>query len=640
LTDSLGFMHLKRLRLLALWAGICSTQLLAQVRQVDTVDIQTYAFSEAELGKHLHELDSAEIALGRGQSLAAVLAQHSQVFVKSYGPTGLASSSIRGGGASHTAILWNGFNLQSPLNGQLDLNLIPAFFVDRAAVQYGGNGSWQGSGSMGGALLLASQPRLQDGPSLSIHGLGGSFGQRQVGGELAWGGKKWALRSRAYSLQATNNFPILGREKRQTHASLTSSGLSTEGLWQLGAKQKIQAWYWRQASLRQLPPTLSQDSSAATQRDQSQRMAAAWTYQGLRYRLRWRSAWLSESLRFQDPLSDLDALSSAQQLLNQWELDLYPAARHRLHLALHQGWQRGRAQNLELAQAQRHTLSLLSSYQYLSQNQNWRSKLALRQEWIDGTWVPVTPSLGTEYRIWPQLILSGQINRSYRVPTFNDLYWNPGGNPDLKPEQGWGQELGLQGQHITGRQVWAWRLGFYHQAVQNWILWLPSGRGYWTPQNVRRVRSLGMESELSYQTSGTWGELRLNLRHHYTQARVLESAQARDASVGKQLIYVPLHQGQSQAIYQKGKLRAEYLHQWIGRRFTTSDQSFSLPAYQLGSGSLAYQVAGKHLSGQIFFRIDNLWNRNYQVLEDRPMPGRAFQIGVDLTINPQLHNKS
>ena len=632
-------MYFKKLRALAFWGLICSTQLLAQVRQVDTVDIQTYTFSEAALGKHLHEIDSAEIALAQGQSLASVLAQHSQVFIKSYGSTGLASSSIRGGGASHTAILWNGFNLQSPLNGQVDLNLVPAFFIDRAAVQYGGNGSWQGSGSIGGAVLLESNPRLQRGPLLSIHGLGGSFGQRQVGGELAWGGKTWAIRARSYSTQSTNDFPILGKEGRQRHSSLISRGLSTEGLWHLSSKQKIQAWYWQQASFRQLPPTLSQDSSAATQQDRSRRIAAAWTYQGLRYRLRWRSAWLSEDLLFQDPLSDIDALSSAIQLINQWETDLYPAEGHRLHVALHQSWQKGQARSLEQAQAQRLTLSLLSSYQYLSPNQKWLSKLALRQEWVDGSWIPVNPSIGAEYRVLPQLTFSAQLNRSYRIPTFNDLYWNPGGNPNLKPEQGWGQELGLKGKHVTGKQGWEWHLGFFHQVVQNWILWLPSSQGYWTPQNVRRVRSMGTESELTYWKSGSWGEVRLNLRHHYTQARVLESAQARDASVGKQLIYVPLQQGQSQLIYQKGKMRAEYLHQWVGRRFTTSDQAFFLPAYQVGSSSLSYQLTGSNMSGKVYFRADNLWNRSYQVLEDRPMPGRSFQLGVDLTINPKLHNK-
>ena len=72
-------------------------------------------------------------------NLAGLLADNSVVFIKSYGRGGLATASFRGTAASHTQVLWNGFQITSPMLGQVDLSLVPAVFFDEAKLQYGGS---------------------------------------------------------------------------------------------------------------------------------------------------------------------------------------------------------------------------------------------------------------------------------------------------------------------------------------------------------------------------------------------------------------------------------------------------------------------------------------------------------------------
>ena len=62
---------------------------------------------------------------------------------------------------------------------------------------------------------------------------------------------------------------------------------------------------------------------------------------------------------------------------------------------------------------------------------------------MDNEFVPFTFSLGNNYKIFKWLTARASVSKVYRIPTMNDLYWTPGGNPNLLPESGYAQEGGL-----------------------------------------------------------------------------------------------------------------------------------------------------------------------------------------------------
>ena len=99
-------------------------------------------------GIKIHQIDSNDLKRYAFNNLADLLANDNSLFVKSYGAGSLATTSFRGGSANHTAILWNGFNLNSPMNGQLDLALVPNNFVNKVSIRYGGGSALWGSGAV------------------------------------------------------------------------------------------------------------------------------------------------------------------------------------------------------------------------------------------------------------------------------------------------------------------------------------------------------------------------------------------------------------------------------------------------------------------------------------------------------------
>lgn len=78
----------------------------------------------------------------------------------------------------------------------------------------------------------------------------------------------------------------------------------------------------------------------------------------------------------------------------------------------------------------------------------------------------------------------------------NDLYWRPGGNPDVKPEEGYSYDASISyRKSINKHLLFDAEVSGYLMNIDNWILWLPKdgNQWVWTPQNKRNVRSYGVE---------------------------------------------------------------------------------------------------------------------------------------------------
>ena len=98
-------------------------------------------------------------------------------------------------------------------------------------------------------------------------------------------------------------------------------------------------------------------------------------------------------------------------------------------------------------------------------------------------------------------------------------------------------------------------------------------------------------------------------------------------AAGEQLIYVPIHQGfvKTKVVYRD--LQVVYRHTFTGASQGISD---ALPSYHIGYLRIQYQQAIKDWNALIFLQTNNIWNANYRVIERRAMPGRYFQLGINL----------
>lgn len=276
--------------------------------------------------------------------------------------------------------------------------------------------------------------------------------------------------------------------------------------------------------------------------------------------------------------------------------------------------------------------AIFAAYSYQIIPEKWKLNLGVRKEWIDSLIVPFTWSIGSAFQFNKHVTILANANKTYRIPTLNDRYWSPGGNPTLKPEYGFSQELGLKFSHqktVSIESEWT----VFNRNMNDWIIWLPISSTVWSPKNIAKVWSRGVEQNMRVEwTKGAWTfNVANNMNWIFSTNQSATSAS--DLSVGKQLIYVPIFSGMVKLGAKYRQLSFAYRYNYMSKRFTTSDNATELPDYSLSSFYVDYQMNFKKVNTYLFCKINNLFNQNYQVIQWRPMPLRNYELGVNFKLN-------
>lgn len=593
-------------------------------------------------GVKLQTVDSAVLARHRFTDLGDLLREAGPLFIKSYGLGSLATTSFRGGAAGHTAVVWNGFNLNSAMNGQLDLSLVPAALANDVSIQYGGAGALWGSGAVGGAILLNSRPVFGNGLSLDAATSFGSFADHRQQLGIAFSNDRWCASLRGYRAEAKNDFPFPmgpgGKDgtRRQTNAAFGQYGLISENHYRINRRQRINLMFWLDDAERQVPPTLLQREGTDHQHDRNFRVTTEWQRAGEKTTAYGRAAWFDERLWWYGQESDSGAFSRARTLITEAELRFHLPHRQLLSVGLNNTWAEASADGYPGGQSENHT-AFFAAYRYRSTNGRIGSTASARQEAVKGMLVPFTWTLGAEYSVLKGVKAKANVARVYRIPTLNDRYWRPGGDPDLLPESGHSAELGMAAGtrpgaalRFTGEATW------FERRMDNWIIWLPNG-AYWTPQNLMQVWSRGAEvkGELGWAMGRT--VLKLSGMTNYVVSTNERAKATNDASVGKQLIYVPMYSGHGRLGVQRKGLAAAVGMSYTGYRYVSADNRQFLAPYMVADASVSCRMAaGKRTLTSLMLNADNLFDEQYQVMLNRPMPMRNFRLGITVHFQQPL----
>ncbi len=631
-------MQLKRLIFYVLFYLSLATQSQAQQDSVHLID-QVLIQAEVRV-IHLHQglkyetLDSTILANSLNLSAAEVLNRMSAVYIKSYGGGGLASSSFRGGSANHTAILWNGFNLQSPVTGMMDLSLIPSGLFNSMSLQYGGKSATWGSGAIGGAIHLQSKSKFNEGSSIKFFTGAGSFGEKSMLVSADYSNIKFSNSTKFYHSDALHNYDYtsLANEVQETrklpNAKANQNTLMQENYFKIKENQLLETHIWLQENKREIPPTLFQQSSDAFQEDYAMRFTASYHRYFKLWNLNLRSAYFNEALKYRDSEFSKVAENKSQTYINEILMNR-SIGRNIWILGANNTY--AQSQSIEFSKLipVQNKLALFSSFQYLNKKSNLIAVASVRKEWVNTTPVPLTWSLGVDYYITRWLKMKANAARVYRIPTINDLFWKEGGNQNLLPENGYAYEGGLMLMIPKNKKKYTLTLELtaFSRQIENWIIWLPNG-AFWSPQNLMHVWSRGAETNTSYQYNGKRLKLFSNFKTSYVLSENTASALNSDASINKQLIYVPLYTGQFNygITYKSATIMLN--HTYTGYRYTSSDHSQYLLPYFLHNINVGYKIDFKKVNIEFQFQINNLLNNKYQVLAARPMPGINYKGGI------------
>ncbi|MGA2955855.1 MAG: TonB-dependent receptor [Thermodesulfobacteriota bacterium] len=228
------------------------------------------------------------------------------------------------------------------------------------------------------------------------------------------------------------------------------------------------------------------------------------------------------------------------------------------------------------------------------------------------------PRAALLYRLPWEIRVRASVARSYRAPTFNDLFWPASaftaGNPNLQPEKAWSYELG--GEKKFGDLAIFKVAGFYRD-VTNLILWAPGADYVWRPSNILSAHIWGAETELVFHP---WKGLSIPLNYSYLYPR--------DQSAGGPITDKPKHIINAGVEYVtpyrlKVALKGRYVQYYVNSGSTLNQMYFVVDARL----SYEFKVYQK-FKGEGFVSLTNAFDRHYQINEGYPMPPQSLNGGV------------
>ncbi len=606
----------------------------------------------AQAGLQVNRIDTLALQMMKTQTISELLSFYSPIFIKSYGRGSTASASFRGTAPSHTQLYWNGIKLNSPMRGEVDFSMFPVYFIDDISILPGGSSLQSGSGALGGTVLINNLPDWNCRLNIRYIQTIESFSTSKEYLNVGFGNRKIQFKTRLFSEQSKNDFSYYNYgvlpmyETVQKNAAFNKKGLLQEVYSRL-KNHLFSAKVWATRSHRDLPQLMSfeGESRTETQEDQNLRTILSWKYLAEKSKLEWIGGLNFNKLHYFRASSEanfvnFDSQSKESSYTSQFSYDWKPKEAFSFNWALNAAYDR--VSVYEQVQKtgydkDRLSVSLLNAA-HCQPLPEVSLSLLIRSELYDSNLIGFIPSLGIEYSPdkKQQNLFKMNLSRNYHQPGLNDLYWIPGGNPNLKPEKGFAADLSYGYSFRNEKTMFSAQATGFASKIDDWIVWQPSASGasYWEASNLRQVMVKGAEFQVSWQ-SNIANTVLVNLRgnYSYTATSNMDAVPSVDESRGKQLIYIPKNKAN---IFGEADYRDFYLKidaPFTGKRYTSSNNVESdyekvLNPYWLINLSAGKRFNFKPVQVDASLNVENLANTDYMAILWRPMPGRYYSLTI------------
>jgi vitamin B12 transporter len=536
-------------------------------------------------------------------SASAYLTKDSRFILKQYSPGSVVTSSFGGASSEQSRVLWDGIDISSMASGVLDLSLVPASMLSSSALYNGINGgAIAPMGSVGALNLTATIP---EGRGTSTLFSASSIGDRAFFGH-SWGNIGTVrYQSSLRSTAGTNNYPYtLG------NLSGRLSGNGYNDLTYLQSFQgKLSKWNW-QSNLWYTQSEKDNNGSVLTPNyinhleDEVLRFKHA-----LRNRLNQWQVYLSREWQAYTDTNSPWVIQDTNRYSQATLQYSYRAEEQELFITANYFSADGSNRNADSFLPHiLYNLSLSKKDKVVLKGAAYQNNAHL------GAHYARTTSVGDFQNQFA-------LGTYYRLPTLNELYWNPGGNPNLDAERSYGMKYSLRREgnlrfDLTSDQL------YYDKMIQ----WAPGASGNWSPQNYYSVYT----SSTTMTLSRNWAKVNTNMNVTHQYSRVLATMNNDPAIVGKSLIYRPALQAvyTSEIKLTKGTLQLRGFY--TGLRHTLRDNSAVGEISAQYWCALAYTLSGANNRWDLLLQVDNVFNNERQYYQYFPMPGRSFHINLKL----------
>jgi len=594
--------------------------------------------------------------------LGELLRKISGANLKSYGGLGgLKTVSMRGLGANHTAIVVDGFGVQNSQTGQVNLGQIQTENLVGVASTKGK--TWSSSIPVssqlsGSSILIQSfENTFMKDDTLGVRASVkyGSFNRTDAYLGVKYNPKKVMLSAYGGIRKASGAYPYQFENGLQTIDAVRQNNdyedLNFGGTFGLNYHNKAFRVGYKQKEIKQgLPGAVilynqTQNEHLATS---EKNVFSDFSYWNSRFSLRLHASATQNNLMYSDP-DYLNTIGGIETEYVNRSLSAGLSARYYLNgFTVFAGTEEFVADlivndSLFAEPVRFHNYSILGllmdkrkiaarihvSTQYVSERNNNGENAPDRFRF--NPFVSFTAgefSKHSKHIFW--------YRNSFRMPTFNELYYNNIGNNLLLPEDAHQFNYGISVVPIAKKLDVHIRSNVFVNLVKNKIVAVPTQNLFvWSMQNIGKTRVYGLElmTDINWKLTKKW---KIQVILNYTYQRTLDYTDETSPTYKHQVAYIPVHTGNFDLSVHFNKTGLRLSNYAVSKRYSLNE---NVPQNEV-EGFLVTDISlfhtfqfneKQHLNLQ--FNVKNIFNQSYAYIRSYVMPGTNYLISVSYAFN-------
>ena len=592
-----------------------------------------------------------------------VIKYFSGATVKDYGGVGgLKTVSVRGLGASHTAVAYDGIIITDNQTGQIDLGKFSASQAHSVRMVSGPDNDLLQPAALAAQAAVISvntgRPYLEDGQSKSSAQLKyGSFNTLSAQAESAFkAGQNNTLSLQGEWLKTDGNYPYTqnnganSTEMRRDNSDVQRLRIEGALFSDLGQNSTLTTRaYWFQSE-QGLPANILYNASAARERLWIRNgfvQSTLTTPVGDRLTLRFNAKYGITYTRYLDPkVSNTQGRTDNRYTEQEGYLSgvaLYRIADCLSASAGVDGRLSGlRGNGADQAQPIRYTINSTAAIKYASERLTLtgrlnhvvtKEKTRLRQ--AAESYNHLSPTAGLNWLAWPAagLHLRASFSNTFRLPTFNDLYFEQIGRRDLRPERASVTSAGIVIENEAGGISYSLYADAYNSSVKDRIMAVPGkNTAVWMMKNIGLVTTHGLETGLELHAQK--GLVRPALLVSYTYQRSMDKTESKSSTWNHQLPYTPRHSASAVTWIETPYVNASCNLLYSGEFYCNgyNGPEYRMPSYCEVGCSLWRKFTVKSFDISLKAECINLTDSRYELVRNYPMPGSQLRFTATLEL--------
>ena len=228
------------------------------------------------------------------------------------------------------------------------------------------------------------------------------------------------------------------------------------------------------------------------------------------------------------------------------------------------------------------------------------------------------------------------VKKSFRMPTFNDLYYTDMGNANLVPESALQYDAGFAlNKHFESGLIRHAEMHFdaYYNTIHDKIVAYPKGQQFrWTMLNLGKVhiKGIDVEAEADFRIGK---DLVATTRMQYTYQDARDVTDPNDSYYRHQIPYIPWHSGSAIVGLNYKDWDLNYSFIYAGERYDEQENIIynHMEPWYTSDLSLCYRFDWNDVLFRAKLDVNNIFDQDYEVITNYPMPGRNFAFTLTIS---------